>query len=56
MYVGYLLLTMDEKIVYPSREKIIELKEKYGIVAEEIEEFNKLIKGHEKLLVAIGKL
>ncbi|VVB98863.1 Uncharacterised protein [uncultured archaeon] len=26
------------------------------IVAEELQEFNKLIKGHEKLLKAIGEL
>ena len=26
------------------------------IVIKEIENFNKLIKGHEKLLIAIGKL
>ncbi len=31
-------------------------KEKYKIVSEEIEEFNNLIKGHKKLLNAIGKL
>jgi len=29
---------------------------KRKIVSEEIDEFNKLIKGHEKLLTAIGKL
>jgi hypothetical protein len=26
------------------------------IVSEELEEFNKLVKGHQKLLEAIGKL
>ena len=31
-------------------------KERYKIIAEELEEFNKLIKGHEKLLVTIRKL
>ena len=29
---------------------------RYKIVAEEISNFKKLIKGHEKLLEAIGKL
>lgn len=29
---------------------------RYKIVAEEIEEFKRLIKGHEKLLRAIGEL
>jgi hypothetical protein len=31
-------------------------KEKYEIVSEEIERFKNLIKGHEKLLAAIGEL
>lgn len=29
---------------------------RYKIVSEEIEEFNKLVKGHKKLLEAVGKL
>ena len=29
---------------------------KYQIVAEEIEEFRKLVEGHRKLLMAIGEL
>jgi len=29
---------------------------RYKIIAEEIKEFEKLIKGHEKLLRAIGEL
>ena len=29
---------------------------RYEIVSAELEEFNKLINGHRKLLVAIGKL
>lgn len=31
-------------------------KKKYEIVAQEIEHVEKLIKGHEKLLIAIGEL
>ncbi len=31
-------------------------KERYEIVAEELERFQKLVKGHEKLLKAIGEL
>ncbi len=31
-------------------------KLRYAIVAEELKEFNKLIQGHEKLLISIGKL
>ena len=31
-------------------------KEKFEIVSEEIERFKNLIKGHEKLLIAIGEL
>lgn len=31
-------------------------KERYEIVIEEITKFKKLIKGHEKLLKAIGEL
>ena len=31
-------------------------KEKYKILEQEIKEFNNLIKGHKKLLVAIGNL
>jgi len=30
--------------------------ERYKVVSRELKEFNKLIKGHEKLLQAIGKL
>jgi len=30
--------------------------EKYKIVSRELKEFGKLVKGHEKLLQAIGKL
>ena len=39
-------------------EKSVNLKdkEKYKIVAEELKEFNELIRGHEKLLMAIGNL
>ena len=29
---------------------------KYKIVAEELQKFEKLIKGHKKLLLAIGRL
>lgn len=29
---------------------------RYRIVSKELEEFNKLVKGHKRLLVAIGKL
>ncbi len=29
---------------------------KYKIVSEELKEFNDLIKGHKKLLIAIGNL
>ncbi len=29
---------------------------RYKVVAEELQEFNNLITGHKKLLVAIGKL
>ena len=31
-------------------------KEKYEIVAEEIKKFNNLIRGHRKILEAIGNL
>lgn len=31
-------------------------KEAYKVVSEELERFNKLIKGHEELLIAIGNL
>lgn len=31
-------------------------KEKCEIILEELKEFNELIKGHKKLLLAIGKL
>lgn len=31
-------------------------KERYEILTEELEHFEKLVKGHEKLLVAIGEL
>ncbi len=39
-------------------EKLENLKdeERAKIVVEEIEKFKKLIKGHEKILYAIGKL
>ncbi len=39
-------------------EKLKNLKDKqrHEIVSQELEEFDKLIKGHEKLLAAIGKL
>lgn len=30
--------------------------ERYEIVIEELEKFNKLIEGHRKLLIAIGNL
>ncbi|MFH1391848.1 MAG: hypothetical protein ABIH20_06045 [Candidatus Diapherotrites archaeon] len=29
---------------------------RYKIVSEELEEFNNLVKGHKKLLEAVGKL
>lgn len=31
-------------------------KEAYGIISEELAKFNLLVKGHEKLLRAIGSL
>ncbi len=31
-------------------------KERYKIVAEELKKFSKLIEGHKKLLLAIGRL
>ena len=31
-------------------------KEKYQVVSKEIERFNALVKGHEKILRAIGEL
>lgn len=31
-------------------------KRRYEIVVEELEHFEKLVKGHEKLLAAIGEL
>lgn len=39
-------------------EKSVNLddKKRYEIVAEELERFNKLVKGHRKLLRAIGNL
>ncbi len=30
--------------------------ERYKIVLEEVQQFNKLVKGHKKLLAAIGEL
>jgi len=36
--------------------KSLKDKEKYEIVSSELKDFNKLIKGHEKLLKAIGNL
>lgn len=38
------------------KSKVSKDKERCKIILEELEEFNKLIKGHEKLLRAIGKL
>lgn len=39
-------------------EKLKNLKDKikYEIVSEELREFNKLVEGHKKLLIAIGNL
>jgi hypothetical protein len=34
----------------------LEDKAKYRIVVEELERFNKLVEGHKRLLLAIGKL
>lgn len=34
----------------------LEDKEKYEVISEELEKFNKLIEGHRKLLIAIGNL
>ena len=31
-------------------------RKRYEIVAQEVEHFEKLMKGHEKLLIAIGEL
>ena len=38
------------------KSKNLDDKKRYKIVAEEIEHFEKLIKGHEKILEAIGNL
>jgi hypothetical protein len=38
------------------KSKALSDKEKCEILVKEIEEFKKLMKGHEKLLAAIGKL
>jgi hypothetical protein len=39
-----------------AKSKNLEDKNTYEIVAKEIKNFEKLIKGHEKILMAIGKL
>ena len=39
-----------------AKSKNLKGKEKLKIVKKEIEKFSKLVKGHEKLLKAIGKL
>ena len=39
-----------------AKSKNLEDKEKYEIVAEELKNFEKLIKGHKKILAAIGNL
>ena len=39
-----------------AKSKNLKDKEKLKIIKKEIEKFNKLVKGHEKLLKAIGKL
>ena len=39
-----------------AKSKNLEDKNTYVIVAKEIKNFEKLIKGHEKILMAIGKL
>lgn len=38
------------------KSKNLNDKEKYRIVQQELEEFSELIKGHRKLLIAIGNL
>ena len=38
------------------KSEILDDKRRYKIVTEEIEEFEKIIKGHRKLLEAIGNL
>ncbi len=38
------------------KSKNLNDKKRYEIVVEELEHFEKLIKGHEKLLIAIGEL
>lgn len=38
------------------KSKNLKDEDRYKIVIEEIEKFKKLIKGHEKLLEAIGNL
>ncbi|MCX6801899.1 MAG: hypothetical protein NT067_02180 [Candidatus Diapherotrites archaeon] len=46
-------------VEYPSADKKsgnLKDSERCEIVSEEIEEFNKLVKGHKKLLEAIGRL
>ena len=37
-------------------QKRLEDNERYGIVPKELEHFEKLIRGHRKLLTAIGNL
>ena len=39
-----------------ARSEILDDKRRLKIVKEEIEEFEKLIKGHKKLLDAVGRL
>jgi len=39
-----------------TKSKNLSDKEKYKIVQQELEEFNALVKGHRKLLIAIGNL
>ena len=45
------------KLFYDMKKsKNLSDKEKYEIVASELEHFEKLVKGHRKLLEAIGEL
>ena len=39
-----------------AKSKNLEDKEKYEILAKELQKFNKLIEGHKKLLLEIGRL
>ncbi len=39
-----------------TKSKNLKDETKYKIVAEELQKFEKLIKGHKKLLLAIGRL